>query len=351
MAIFRPPMWELDQNQKPKSIDATDSEWKEGALTKEESIRSIKGPAQFPDQPETFRLARRASRISQALRAIRDELDAGPVAWEFQFDQQETFKMRVALNIKQRERAYRLAYEVYRKSGYVEPTPERMIVSPFDADPRTLTLLVEDSLGRAAGTITLVFDSDRGLPCDELFKQDLLPFRNQGRRLVEVTRLAISSRYKHSKQLLVHLYNFVSIYARRVMCGTDFVIEVNPRHVKFYARMLLFSQITGVRTCLRVNGAPAVLLRLDLARQVEEIRHVGGAKGKARGPHGKSFYSYFQSLSEEHFVAGYLESQHRPISAEEMRYFGLDQDQAHDLVPCQAMAGSWLNRVRSVDGS
>ncbi len=118
---------------------------------------------------------------------------------------------------------------------------------------------------------------------------------------------------------------FISVYARRVKSGTDFLAEVHPRHAPFYLRKLLFTEMGQERPCPRVGGAPAVLLRLDLSNQVEEIRQVGGSQGKRQGPHGKTLYACFPALNQEHLIAGFLASQHRAMGADERTYFGLEE--------------------------
>jgi hypothetical protein len=55
------------------------------------------------------------------------------------------------------------------------------------------------------------------------------------------------------------------LITRVVHALTDVVIEVNPRHVRFYQRVFGFVVGAAERMCERV-GAPSVLLRLDLER-------------------------------------------------------------------------------------
>jgi hypothetical protein len=75
----------------------------------------------------------------------------------------------------------------------------------------------------------------------------------------------------------------------------DVVIEVNPRHVRFYQRSLGFTTIGPQRQNRRVD-APAVLLRLDLAHAREQIDRLAGraTEGSVR-----SLYPYFFSGPEE----------------------------------------------------
>jgi hypothetical protein len=82
---------------------------------------------------------------------------------------------------------------------------------------------------------------------------------------------------KVSKRVFAALIHISYIYAHNIHGYTDYVIEVNPRHVMFYKRMLGFRDFGGKRECTRV-GAPAVLLRLEL--------DYGRANPQIRRPHG-----------------------------------------------------------------
>lgn len=266
---------------------------------------------------------RRLSAVSQVLRAINDTLARGPGKWDLagDGDGKPGYHMLVASGLAMRHRAYALAHRVYHGCGYAsdEQTPA---CSPFDSNPDTLTLLAVDDQGRDAATITLVFDSAAGLPSDEIYASELGALRGQGRKLVEVTRLAIGEEHQRSKTLLVRLFNFIYIFAHRVKGYDDFVIEVNPRHVNYYRRLLMFEQSGPERPCPRVQGAPAVLLRLDLAVPEREIRRVGGA-GAASGE--RTLYPHFYSWLEEGAVAAFLVQSRKPALAAHSEHFTLEQ--------------------------
>lgn len=276
--------------------------------------------------PET-RFAHKPSAVSQALRAISRDIESGNATWHFENENGVDYRIRVASNRDTRERAYRFAHRVYRDSGYA-PEGTEMIVSKFDSDPQTFTLLAEDSSGREAGTITVIFDSGNGLPCDEIFSAELNGLRGNGRRLVEVTRLAIDKDHARSKLLLIHLFNFESIFAREVKRYTDQIIEINPRHVNYYRRLLAFEQAGPERPCPRVNGAPAVLLRLDHSVQKQEIARTR----LAQRSFSRSLYAHFCSLDQEEPIAEFLARQHRPMSIDEAGYFGLSTQYATQLL-------------------
>jgi len=88
------------------------------------------------------------------------------------------------------------------------------------------------------------------------------------------------------------------IYARDIHKCTNIVIEVNPRHRRFYERMLGFKQEGELKSNPRVN-APAYLLTVSLDYMSAQIREHGGTyDGKGDAPD-RSFYPYFFSPREE----------------------------------------------------
>lgn len=242
----------------------------------------------------------RPSAVSQALRAIHEEVERETEGWDA--PESAGYRFLVAHSAPFRASAIALAHRVYAASGYVsaDTAPE---ATAWDERPETFTLLAQDAAGRDVGTLSLVFDGPAGLPCDELYAGELAPLRAQGRQLVEVTRLAIGKAHASSKLLLVRLFNFIYIHARRMRGYDDFVIEVNPRHVTYYIRLLMFQALGPGRPCPRVNGAPAVLLRLPLETAEAAVRRVGGS-GAALGD--RTLYPHFYPHTEEDAVAELL---------------------------------------------
>lgn len=284
-------------------------------LTSED--RDLLGMAPEPVTP------RRQSAVSQVLRAITDGMSQGLTSWDMSGDDAQ-HTMLVANDYATRRRAYALAHRIYHGCGYV-PDSEGVIVSPYDLDPNTLTLLAVDANGRDTATITLVFDSPAGLPSDEIYGVELNGLRKQGRRLVEVTRLAIDEDHQRCKTLLVRLFNFIYIHAYRVMGFDDFVIEVNPRHVSYYRRLLSFDQVGPERACPRVHGAPAVLLRLDFHVAEREIRRCRANRDQLGE---RTLFPHFYSWLEAGAVAEFLARGRKAMSAQEAQRFGLSPNKA-----------------------
>ena len=269
--------------------------------------------------PET-RFTRPSSKVSQALRAIQVDAEQ-TAAPEPAAPTTSTCRIIVAATREDRQRAYALAHRVYLRSGYVPDDSQGLCLSSFDADEQTLTLLAEDSAGNAVATLSLVFDSASGLPCDEIYGSEVAGLRSRGCRLAEVTRLAIEEPCADAKSLLLALFNYCYIFSRFVRGSSDLIIEVNPSHVRYYRRLLLFTQEGPERSCSRVRGAPAVLLRLNLSEIESAVKGTGCTGG--RDLKGRRLHAYPYSKAEESAIAQSLARQHRPMSADDARYFGL----------------------------
>jgi hypothetical protein len=200
---------------------------------------------------------------------------------------QQLFHIRLANSTGQREAASVLLQKMYGWRGY-----EVDAAAPHQ--PNRITLAA-DNQGETVGTMSLCLDDPAiGLPADENFGDILSGLRQQGRRLCEPARLAIDRNV--SMRVFAALIHISYVYAHNLHGCTDYVIEVNPRHVMFYKRMLGFGDLAPARHCNRV-GAPAVLLRLDLDHMRTQIeRHGGRMEADAKE---RSFYPFFFSPQDE----------------------------------------------------
>ena len=151
-------------------------------------------------------------------------------------------------------------------------------------------------------TISVGFDSPVKLLADDLYGPEIDALRAQGRRICEFTKLAVDNAVS-SKRILGGVFHIACIYSYRIQDFSDLIIEINPRHVKFYERMLGFVHAGPQRLNARVN-APAVLMRLEFAYLRGEVARLGGRGESALNE--KSLYPYFFSPSEEAGIAGRL---------------------------------------------
>jgi hypothetical protein len=196
------------------------------------------------------------------------------------------FQIRLANNRGRRSRSSVLIQRMYSWRGYHSDTDDD---AAHHANRVTLQACRDDHV---FGTITVNFDSDVGLAAEALYQAEIDSFRNTGAQLCEMTRLAIDPEHG-SKEILGALFH-LAYFSAAVRGVTDILIEVNPRHVSFYRRMLHFRQAGECKECPRVN-APAVLLHVEIAYMAEQIARYGGHRGRST----RSLYPYFFSPQEE----------------------------------------------------
>lgn len=158
--------------------------------------------------------------------------------------------------------AERLVHDVYVARGLRDAAGPRRA-----CDPRRAVVFVARTDGAVAATLSLFRDSARGLPADTLYRAELMPLRADGRRLAEVSSLAVHPRWRGAALALVRpLVQLVGVYARDVLGADDLCIAVHPRHAVFYEARFGFTRFGGEKPYAAVRGAPAVGLRLDLHR-------------------------------------------------------------------------------------
>lgn len=198
----------------------------------------------------------------------------------------QEFKVRLATTEDRRKAASLLIEKMYSWRGYE--------ANPLGQDPNKITLVAYQD-DKVVGTLTLGLDSPGGMVVDQLYKKEADQLRAQGRKICDVTKLAVDQDIK-SKSVLGALFHLSVIYGRNIHHATDFLIEVNPRHALFYQRMIGFVPFGEEKICPRVN-APAVLLKLDLAYADEQVKKYGGIGAEAHGV--KNIYPYWFSKEDE----------------------------------------------------
>lgn len=205
------------------------------------------------------------------------------------------FTIRAADSRAHRDSAAGLIDRMYATRGY-----RTSGLSADAGDHRvTLTACEHDVV---MGTITVGFDSSRGLLVDELFRDEVDALRAEGRGVCEFIKLAVDGMVR-SQHVLASLFHVAYIYARRLHHLHDLLIEVNPRHVRYYERKLGFVVMSEERLNPRVD-APAVLMGLDLSHAESQIEQFGG-RGASAG-NVRSLYPYFVSPVEERGIVAQL---------------------------------------------
>ncbi|MBA4387646.1 MAG: hypothetical protein C0404_06670 [Verrucomicrobia bacterium] len=196
----------------------------------------------------------------------------------YRFGKNGEYEITIARTLEDRKRAWAMVYKLYLEKGYAQPDSDQLWYGMHDALPQTTTFIVTRD-GNDIATVTVVFDSEIGLPADTLYRDELDKLRMNGRRLCEVVSLVSNETDRRGAiDVLKHLFKVGLHMSTRLVDATDFVITVNPHHAAYYERKLLFRRTGEIRSYEKVNGAPAALLILDLVTLSDTYReHYGEA--------------------------------------------------------------------------
>lgn len=211
---------------------------------------------------------------------------------------QRLFKIRAADTEGHRSSASILVNRRYAWRGYRNASSS----TPRASDNQDRITLVAVGHDETIGTISIGFDGSHGLFVDDLFPEEVAVLRREGRKICEFTKLAMDSTVR-SKRVLASLFHVAFIYAHRLRGFDSLLIEVNPRHVRYYDQMLGFKVIGSERMNQRVD-APAVLMCLDFSHAHAQIKRFGGNPQYASVD--RSLYPHAFSVKEEAGIVGRL---------------------------------------------
>ena len=239
-------------------------------------------------------------RLATALRsekALVDALRAGERG-------ERVFRIRSADSYMVRSAANALLQERYAWRGY------HAVSLPSDQTSNRITLTASEN-DETIGTITVALDSPEGLSAEDAFPAEIAALRADDQRVCEFTKLAIDPD-TGSKRVLAALFHVAYIVAHRMRGYDELVMEVNPRHVRYYQRML-GALVIGEERLNRFVNAPAVLLSLPFDYIREQIAVFGGQPETSADE--RSLYPFAFSHDEELGIIGRLMTAQKPASA------------------------------------
>jgi hypothetical protein len=175
-----------------------------------------------------------------------------------------TLEYSLACDTTTLDGAFRLTHDQYVRQGYMRPHPTGRRLNVYQALPTTKVFVARCG-STLVGTISIIEDSPLGLPMEEIYGDEVSRLRDQGRRVSEVSALAMDADSHGCGMVAVlGLIRMAELYAADVARLDDACISVNPRHVGFYRKFLDFEIMGPRKSYQKVNGAPAEALRLDL---------------------------------------------------------------------------------------
>jgi hypothetical protein len=154
--------------------------------------------------------------------------------------------VRRAISMADLAEAYTLVHDVFVEQGYIHKAPTGIRVRAFEALPQMVTFLAQIA-GKTVAVMSIVQDSAAlGLPSDKAFAKEIGVLRAQGRRVCEITNLAVLSEYRRSNAF-PELTRATYAQARAWHCDDEF-IAISPGHATFFEDVLQFEHCGDLRT-------------------------------------------------------------------------------------------------------
>lgn len=161
---------------------------------------------------------------------------------------------------------------------------------------RTVFVAMEDTT--VIGTISIVLDSERGLPADQFQPDTMQNLRDRGDFMGEASALAIDPSWRTREPALIlflykYLYQYAFFYA-----GVDRLIATcTPKHARFYETVFGFQRISSPASYSYVKVS-AQLLTVHLVEDRVPMATRYGVQREQRGGETRDFYHFL--LVDEH---------------------------------------------------
>jgi hypothetical protein len=191
---------------------------------------------------------------------------------------QTRYSARLALDLQTRQDAYKLRYDSYLTSGYIEPNEARLFQDPYDDLPNCQTIVIYDEGVPAASVriCTLAFGSGQRSPASDAFPEEVRQLLSPqstigvGGRGIETTRLVRSPTAENNQGLVFLLYRMAG-YVGMTAHSQILLACVRRNHAPFYRR-LGYQPVTEPRPYPGLN-CPMQLMSCT-RRRYDEIRSV-----------------------------------------------------------------------------
>jgi GNAT superfamily N-acetyltransferase len=194
-------------------------------------------------------------------------------------------ELKIAETQSELEACFALLHDAYVASGFMQPHPSGLRVTPYHALPTTTTLCAKFD-GRVAGTLSIVREGVFGFPMQSAF--DLGAVRAREGRIAEISALAVHPDFRRTGgSILFPLMKFMYEYCTQYFDTRHLVIAVNPNRIELYEALLMFERLPSsvVDRYDFAGGAPAIGATLDLQAAPQRFLGVYGRKAERRNLH------------------------------------------------------------------
>lgn len=203
--------------------------------------------------------------------------------------------IRLARNKDEIRRANMLIAETYIREGFWQEGEDHASNDRWLTTPHRIVLLVVDKQNGndLIGTISIIRDSEHGLPADSFQPQTIREYRSSGEKLAQVTSLAFKKGQTQQQKLILFLFKYALQYVLYYTRIDRLVSLCNPKHARFYNMALGFQML----------GSPVYYPYAKAVGQLSTL-HLGNAHHELSSLHqsdsenANSFY-HFLLVSED----------------------------------------------------
>lgn len=193
------------------------------------------------------------------------------------------------------EGAFAILHDSYVDVGLMKQSPSGLRVTPYHALNSSVTLI--GKVGHEiVATLTIITDSKLGLPSDNFI--DLSKLRQGGKRIAEISALAIKKKYRG--QMLFHLLKYMYEWCTNYLSINHLIatLTTDTKSYELYESILFFKRIENKIEANYAfsNFRPVIAehLNLDEARELFE-KHYSKKKGA------KNLYNFFVDQKSANF--------------------------------------------------
>jgi hypothetical protein len=178
-------------------------------------------------------------------------------------------QIKVASTRRERHDAFELVYNAYRRAGLCAESHCGMRYTPYQL-LKTTDIIIATLRGEMISTLSLVRDSEMGLPMEDVYDDEVTARRAAGAHVAEISCLA------DRRQGPVRFFDLFRDMCRLTAqlawhLGVDELLAaVHPSHTAFYRRYLAFEPMGERRDYPTVCGNPAMALCLNFAKASQD---------------------------------------------------------------------------------
>jgi hypothetical protein len=186
---------------------------------------------------------------------IRDSIDIDE-------SQLAGIEIRVARDQQEINQAFKLLYEAYLGNGLMDPKEHELRITKYHCLPTSI-IVVAIYEGEVIGTVTHVLDSQLGLPSDSAV--DLTSFRKRGKRIAEISALAVKKGFRRSHALLFAMTRYMFYYATKYAGVNYWIIGVRSNVATYYQGLFFFNRFKTKKIAHNfVKNSPSYFLYANL---------------------------------------------------------------------------------------